>query len=144
MWILLFNAMDEFGVRDDSLSPGGVKQVETVKRKVYEEALNASLRVSALAGVLTSNGYLKLDPAVMHVAIIQAGWLLARLARPEVQNCIEGLEQYSYAYEETKETARQIKREYQQTLTKGPTFHEMTDAVSRPTSHSETMNTQWQ
>ncbi|KAF9242578.1 hypothetical protein BU15DRAFT_72694 [Melanogaster broomeanus] len=141
MWILLFNAMDEFGVRDDSISPSGLKQVETVKRKVYEEALNASLRVSALAGVLTSNGYLKLDPAVMHVSIIQAGWLLARLARPEVQNCIEGLEQYSYAYEETKETARQIKHEYQQTLTRGFTFHEMNDTVPRPTSHSETMST---
>ena len=50
--------MDEFGVRDDSFSPSGMNQVETVKRKVYDEALNASLRVSALAGVLTSNGYL--------------------------------------------------------------------------------------
>lgn len=59
MWIALFNAMDECGVRgDDSLSPSGMNQVETVKRKVFEEALNASLRVSALAGVLTSNGYL--------------------------------------------------------------------------------------
>lgn len=50
--------MDEFGLRDDSLSPSDMNQVETVKRKVFEEALNASLRVSALAGVLTSNGYL--------------------------------------------------------------------------------------
>ena len=50
--------MDDSGVRDDSLSPSGMNQVETVKRKVFEEALNASLRVSALAGVLTSNGYL--------------------------------------------------------------------------------------
>lgn len=58
MWIALFNAMDDSGVRDDSLSPSGMNQVETVKRKVFEEALNASLRVSALAGVLTSNGYL--------------------------------------------------------------------------------------
>jgi hypothetical protein len=58
MWIALFNAMDEYGIRDDCLSPSSMDQVETVKRKVFEEALNASLRVSALAGVLTSNGYL--------------------------------------------------------------------------------------
>jgi hypothetical protein len=58
MWIGLFTAMDEFGLRDESLSPSDMNQVETVKRKVFEEALNASLRVSALAGVLTSNGYL--------------------------------------------------------------------------------------
>ena len=41
----------------------------------------------------------------MHVSIIQAGMLLARLGRPEVKNCIEGLEQYSYAYEECAEQA---------------------------------------
>jgi hypothetical protein len=133
MWIALFSAMDEYGVRDDSLSPSGMNQVETVKRKVFDEALNASLRVSALAGVLTSNGYLKLDPAVMHVSIIQAGFFLARLGRPEVQNCIEGLEQYSYAYEETKELSRMIRRDYDQALIKGPTFHEMSNTVSRRT-----------
>jgi hypothetical protein len=131
MWIGLFSAMDEFGVRDDSFSPSGMNQVETVKRKVYDEALNASLRVSALAGVLTSNGYLKLDPAVMHVAIIQAGLFLARLGRPEVQNCIEGLEQYSYAYEETKELSQMIRREYEQALIKGPLFHEMNNIPRR-------------
>ncbi|KAH0831925.1 hypothetical protein J3R83DRAFT_12808 [Lanmaoa asiatica] len=140
MWIALFNAMDECGVRDDSLSPSGMNQVETVKRKVFEEALNASLRVSALAGVLTSNGYLKLDPAVMHVAIIQSGFFLARLGRPEVQNCIEGLEQYSYAYEETKELSQLIRREYEQTLIKGPSFHEMSNAVPRRTPPVDTMN----
>ncbi|KIJ64481.1 hypothetical protein HYDPIDRAFT_132385 [Hydnomerulius pinastri MD-312] len=140
MWIALFNAMDEYGVRDDSIVPSGMNQVETVKRKVFDEALNASLRVSALAGVLTSNGYLKLDPAVMHVSIIQAGFLLARLARPEVQNCIEGLEQYSYAYEETKETSQQIRREYEQALIKPHLFHEMSSAIPRPAAHSDSMS----
>ncbi|KAF8840752.1 hypothetical protein BDN67DRAFT_902856 [Paxillus ammoniavirescens] len=141
MWIALFNAMDDYGIRDDCLSPSSINQVETVKRKVFEEALNASLRVSALAGVLTSNGYLKLDPAVMHVSIIHAGFFLAHLARPEVQNCIVGLEQYSYAYEETKETAQQIKREYEVALIKGPTFHEMNDAVPRSSPRSQAIKT---
>lgn len=59
--------MDEFGVRDDSLSPSGMNQVETVKRKVFEEALNASLRISALAGVLTSNGYLVRTSSQIHL-----------------------------------------------------------------------------
>jgi hypothetical protein len=69
----------------------------------------------------------------MHVSIIQAGFFLARLGRPEVQNCIEGLEQYSYAYEETKELSRMIRRDYDQALIKGPTFHEMSNTVSRRT-----------
>lgn len=69
----------------------------------------------------------------MHVAIIQAGYFLARLGRPEVQNCIEGLEQYSYAYEETRELSQLIRREYEQALIKGPLFHEMSNTVPRRT-----------
>lgn len=65
------------------------------------------------AGVLTSNGYLRLDPAVMHVSCIQAGTFLARLGRPEVANCIAGLEQYSYSYEEAGEQAREMRKLYE-------------------------------
>jgi hypothetical protein len=74
----------------------------------------------------------------MHVAIIQAGSFLARLGRPEVQNCIEGLEQYSYAYEETKELSQKIRREYEQALIKGPLFLEMSSAVPRRTPPADT------
>lgn len=48
----------------------------------------------------------------MHVSIIQAGTLLARLGRPEVENCIKGLQQYAYAYEECMEQANDIARLY--------------------------------
>ncbi|KAH7913412.1 hypothetical protein BJ138DRAFT_1178081 [Hygrophoropsis aurantiaca] len=131
MWVALFGAMDEYGIRDTLQTPSSISQVESVKRKVFDEAVNAALRISALAGVLTSNGYLKLDPAVMHVSCIQAGLLLARLARPEVQNCIAGLEQYSYAYEETGEQASLIKQTYSHARINGPEFHEMASCVPR-------------
>ncbi|KAL4250756.1 Zn(2)-C6 fungal-type domain-containing protein [Abortiporus biennis] len=123
MWIILFNALDDFGVREvndivRTGSPGNALpnhlQIENLKRKIAEEAMHGALRIAGLAGVLTSNGYLKLDSAVMHVSCIQAGTLLARIARPEVQNCIDGLEQYSYAYEECAEQAAEIKRIYAQ------------------------------
>ena len=52
----------------------------------------------------------------MHVSIIQAGMLLARLGRPEVKNCVEGLEQYSYAYEECAEQAAEMRRVYAQAI----------------------------
>ncbi|KAG1774822.1 hypothetical protein EV702DRAFT_1031384 [Suillus placidus] len=142
-WVALFFAMDEVGIRDDAFTPSNINQVETAKRKVMEEALQASLRIAALAGVLTSNGYLKLDPAVMHVSCINAGNLLARLGRPEVFQCIKALEQYSYAYEETKEHAREIGREYEVALQKGPNnFQEMASAIN-PSSrafHAEAMS----
>lgn len=48
----------------------------------------------------------------MHVSCIQAGTLLARLGRPEVSNCIAGLEQYSYSYEEAGDQAAEMKRVY--------------------------------
>ncbi|KAG1785979.1 uncharacterized protein HD556DRAFT_1434916 [Suillus plorans] len=120
-WVALFFAMDEFGIRDDAFTPSSINQVETAKRKVMEEALQASLRIAAL----------KLDPAVMHVSCINAGNFLARLGRPEVFQCIKALEQYSYAYEETKEHAKEISREYDAALQKGPNnFHEMASAIS--------------
>ena len=55
----------------------------------------------------------RLDPAVMLISCILAGTLLARLGRPEVSNCIAGLEQYSYAYEEAADQANEMSRLFQ-------------------------------
>jgi len=120
MWIILFNALDDFGIREinevvrSGSPPDAVpnQQFEAVKRKVADEAVHSALRIAGLAGVLTTNGYLRLDSAVMHVSCIQAGTLLARLGRPEVSNCIAALEQYSAAYEEVGEHALELKRVY--------------------------------
>ena len=43
---------------------------------------------------------------------IHSGFLLARLGRPEVQSCISGLQQYSFAYEEAGEQANEMARIY--------------------------------
>ncbi|KAG5651241.1 hypothetical protein H0H81_009361, partial [Sphagnurus paluster] len=131
MWIILFNALDDFGVREiqnnsvDSNNP----RIEEVKRKILEEALHGALRIAGLAAVLTSNGYLRLDPAVMHVSCIQAGTLLARLGRQEVKNCIEGLEQYSHSYEEAGAQALEMGKTYAQALAGEPQFRNMGRSV---------------
>jgi hypothetical protein len=66
----------------------------------------------------------------MHVSCINAGNLLARLGRPEVFQCIKALEQYSYAYEETREHAREITREYEVAMQKGPiNFQDMARVI---------------
>jgi len=49
----------------------------------------------------------------MHISCILAGTLLARLCRPEVTNCIDGLKQYSYAYEEAGDQAKEMSKLYQ-------------------------------
>ncbi|KAF7299190.1 hypothetical protein MIND_00867700 [Mycena indigotica] len=123
MWVVLFSALDDFGVKEVnevirmnqpiSMVPN-YSQIDLVMRKVADEALHGALRIAGLAGVLTSNGYLRLDPAVMLVSVVQSGNLLARLGRPEVSNCVAGLEQYSYSYEEAGEQASDIRKIYNQ------------------------------
>ncbi|KAL0960646.1 hypothetical protein HGRIS_005674 [Hohenbuehelia grisea] len=142
MWIILFSALDDFGIREvnEVVRIGSVpsqhlanySQIESAKRKVMEEALHGALRIAGLAGVLTSNGYLRLDPAVMHVSCINAGTLLARLGRPEVSNCIAGLEQYSYSYEEAGEQAAEISQLYKSTLSGETNLHHMSAVTARP------------
>ncbi|KAF7314275.1 hypothetical protein MKEN_00900100 [Mycena kentingensis (nom. inval.)] len=121
MWVVLFTALDDFGVKEVNEvtrvgQPVGMiqnySQIELVMKKVADEALHGALRISGLAHVLTSNGYLRLDPAVMLVSVIQSGHLLARLGRQEVSHCIAGLEQYSYSYEEAGDQALEIRRTY--------------------------------
>jgi hypothetical protein len=43
---------------------------------------------------------------------LHSGFLLARLGRPEVQSCISGLQQYSYAYGEAADQANEMARIY--------------------------------
>ncbi|KAI9061327.1 hypothetical protein FKP32DRAFT_1613112 [Trametes sanguinea] len=147
MWIILFNAMDDFGIRElndvtragtpEAMSPPQHAHIEEKKRKVANEALHGALRIAGLAGVLASNGYLKLDCAVMHVSCIQAGMLLARLGRPEVMNCIDGLEQYSYAYEECADQAMEIKRVYLQAQAGETELNHMASVTPRPGAAGE-------
>ncbi|KAH9999601.1 hypothetical protein BJV74DRAFT_877006 [Russula compacta] len=141
MWIILFNALDDRGIRESLGSPHSAgtgvssslqQQIEELKTKVLDEGLHGAMRIAGLAGVLTKNGYLRLDPAVMHVSCNYAGMLLARFGRPEVQNCIEGLEQYSYSYEEAAEQAQEIRRVFGLARSGQTDFTHMTSAHHSP------------
>ncbi|KAL1713034.1 hypothetical protein EV715DRAFT_212549 [Schizophyllum commune] len=110
MWVILFGALDEFGVK---VNPAAAAEKDEVCATIAEQALHGALRIAGLAAVLTQNGYLRLDPAVMHVSCIHAGGLLARLGRPEVQACILGLEQYAHAYSEAGAQAAALRAVYE-------------------------------
>lgn len=140
LWVILFNAVDDFGIREVNehhaagSSPSAIpefEQVESTKDKLLDEALHGALRIAGLAGVLASNGYLRLDTAVMHVSCIQAGTLLARLGRPEVASCIAALEQYSFAYEEAAEQGKEIERTHLSARQGEADFNHMSAAVAR-------------
>ncbi|KAI0322423.1 hypothetical protein OF83DRAFT_804844 [Amylostereum chailletii] len=141
MWIILFNALDDYGLRElnvqirspsSTMIPAGYHHIEDILRKVLDEALHGASRIAGLAGVLTKNGYLRLDPAVMHVSCSQAGTLLARFGRPEVKNCIEGLEQYSHSYEEAAEQAIELRRLFAMARSGESEFNHMTCVVHPP------------
>ncbi|KAG6841959.1 hypothetical protein C0991_004447 [Blastosporella zonata] len=70
----------------------------------------------------------------MHVSCIQAGTLLARMGNEGVKSCINGLEQYSYSYEEAGEQAIEMQRVYQQALAGEPQFSHMGAAVPTRTT----------
>ncbi|KAG6890787.1 hypothetical protein C0995_003217 [Termitomyces sp. Mi166 len=126
MWIILFNALDDFGVKEinnRAITPNNPR-IEEVKRKVLEEALHGALRISGL----------RLDPAVMHVSCIQAGTLLARMGNENVRACINGLKQYSHSYEEAGEQAAEMQRVYEAALAGEPQFSHMGAAVPTRTN----------
>ena len=102
---------------------------------LYPYLILSLLSLIMKAGVLTKNGYLRLDPAVMHVSCNYAGILLARFGRPEVQNCIEGLEQYSYSYEEAAEQAQELRRLFALARAGQTDFTHMASAVVRQQQH---------
>ena len=69
MWVILFNAVDDFGVREliahhrmgspqDQASYQMQVRAEDVMRTILDEGLHGGLRIAGLAGVLTKNGYL--------------------------------------------------------------------------------------
>ena len=47
MWIILFNAMDEFGVNVSGVNVNQA-QIDSAKRKVADEALYGALRIAGL------------------------------------------------------------------------------------------------
>lgn len=75
MWIILFNAVDEFGMNTSGANVSQA-QIDSAKRKVADEAMYGALRIAGLvrhqplafdqllniidkkANVLTTNGYL--------------------------------------------------------------------------------------
>jgi hypothetical protein len=75
----------------------------------------------------------RLDPAVMQVMCTQAGTFLARSGRPEVSNCIAGLEQYSYSYVEAGDYAAEMKRVYSNVKSGEIDFNHMANLVPRVT-----------
>ncbi|CAE6408445.1 unnamed protein product [Rhizoctonia solani] len=111
MYIILHQAVEDFGIRDlqRGSDPSGINaDIESLQATLAGEAVHSALRIAALTGVLTTNGYLRLDPNVLHYSTYAAGLLLARQGRPEAVNCITGLRQYAFAYEEAHIQADEI------------------------------------
>ncbi|KAF9651348.1 hypothetical protein BDM02DRAFT_3163392 [Thelephora ganbajun] len=153
MWVIVFDAVDDFGIKEmndltrnhnsDLGPPQTPTHMDEVKVRVFDEALRGASRIAGLIGVLESHQYLRLDPAAMLAPCLHSGFLLARLGRPEVQSCISGLQQYSYAYEEAADQANEMARIYnaggeELSHMAGLGIHGRTVSLSPSTPRSET------
>lgn len=112
LWVVLAQTLDSYGIyecrqidRGDAFGSSDEfeqtrMEVDALRGKVNDEALHGALRISALASVLTTNSYLRLDPNVLFASIREGGRYLAKMGRKEVQPCIAGLRQYGMSFEE--------------------------------------------
>jgi hypothetical protein len=50
MWIILFNALDDYGIKElnSAAPPANLSEVESARRKVADEALHGALRIAGL------------------------------------------------------------------------------------------------
>ncbi|KAF8587579.1 hypothetical protein K439DRAFT_1630576 [Ramaria rubella] len=123
MWIILYQALREFGLREmnemkrtvngvANHHPHLASQFSATEAQVQKEALNAASRIAGLSNLLESNSYLRLDPNVMHFSIYAAGRLLAEFGQEEVAMCIRGLQQYGISYADAFDQADEIQRMY--------------------------------
>ncbi|WVW82869.1 hypothetical protein I302_104881 [Kwoniella bestiolae CBS 10118] len=100
LWLIVHKAIQDYGIREEKAI--GVSrdrfEIDNIRRRVREEAEHAALRIAALTGVLTENGYLKLDPLIINHPIYAAGEYLATLGRSEYLICVAGLRQYATVY----------------------------------------------
>jgi hypothetical protein len=52
MWIILFSALDDFGIKElNGATPPNVTEIESIRRKVADEALHGALRIAGLVSV---------------------------------------------------------------------------------------------
>lgn len=72
----------------------------------------------------------------MSFSCLTSGTLLARLGRPEVTNCIAGLKQYSYAYDEAGEEAIEMERTYAAAVKGESDINHMASVVMPPHPNS--------
>jgi hypothetical protein len=56
MWIILFNAIDEFGIKDNGspVQQADADEIAEAKKKLADEALHGALRISGLVSISTN------------------------------------------------------------------------------------------
>ncbi|WRT67323.1 uncharacterized protein IL334_004293 [Kwoniella shivajii] len=113
LWLIVYKAIKDFDIQEEKSSTGGsLVEIDSIKRRIEEESEHAALRIAALTGVLTENGYLKLDPLIINHPIYSAGLYLANLGRSEYLICVAGLRQYSIIFPSLWDQADHLERLY--------------------------------
>jgi hypothetical protein len=117
VWILMWEALEEFGIAELKVVPKtegkdelDQSKIIELKDRIYTEALNGSLRCANLSQVLCDNFYLRLEAGIMRWSMAEAGFCLTKFKRPEVKSIIEALRQYGQAFEECYDQANELEQ----------------------------------
>lgn len=122
LWVVVAQTLDIYGIyesrqidRGDAFGSSDEfaqtrMEVDALRGKVNDEALHGALRISALASVLTTNSYLRLDPNVLFASIREGGRYLAKMGRKEVGPCFAALRQYGMSFEEAFDEVEHLEK----------------------------------
>ncbi|KDN51297.1 hypothetical protein K437DRAFT_55129 [Tilletiaria anomala UBC 951] len=106
LWFAMFMSLEEHGM---DCEPHQRQQADDLQRHIYNETLHWALRMADLAQMLSCHGYLRLDPNIMRVGLLYAGYCLARFQRShEVDIIVSALHQYGWSTEECYDQADRL------------------------------------
>ncbi|CED85154.1 Zn(2)-C6 fungal-type DNA-binding domain [Phaffia rhodozyma] len=124
LWIRLIRAVEDFGIREElhakQIGVLSDPTIQVIRAMLSSETMHAANRISALSAVLSQNGYLRLDPNVLHHPIVEAGIYLAQHGYPSFQSCVTGLRQYGMSYDECYDEADMIVGMYERAIRQKP------------------------
>jgi len=80
MWIILFNALDDYGIKELNapMTPPNLIEVESIKRKVVDEALHGALRIAGLVMIFLKNHVERLITCIGWCTDIQ--WIFGKFS----------------------------------------------------------------
>lgn len=75
LWLVVEGAVQDFGVKDDSVRDMFAFEVSQIRDRLKREAMHSAMRIAMLSALATEQGYLRVDPYVyLARLVLTTGW----------------------------------------------------------------------